>query len=229
MKKLALPPLKSVDETQLFNIMQETYTNRYHDHFWNDFKKSLDLANIDHLNYVADYGCGSGRFLIDLYQKFGFTQAFGIDISQTALNHLNEITTKNKLPITAVKIDLEKELPIFEEHVKFDLVFSGFAFHQLQYPLDTALHWHSILKEHGILIIYDWLRVPLESFLVYDGKRPPSVIEPLRQAIYRFRRFSIYSLQDLMHLLEICGFTTLYTHKCDTYRGFLCAQKKSSD
>jgi len=122
---------------------------------WNDVYTDKKISNAtpcdvlvanEHLlpknGRALDYACGlAGNGIYLAKQSYDVT---AWDLSEVAVNKINEFAEKNKMSLKAEAHDLENNLPDIKNH--FDIVVVSYFLHR-----ETLRYLYDVLKEDGIL------------------------------------------------------------------------------
>ena len=116
---------------------------------------------------LLDLGCGDASFLAPALHGRNIQHYVGFDLSDPAL----VLAAENMLPLGCktelINIDFMEGLAQTKE--RFDIVFTSYALHHLSREEKAEFFRlaHSVLTEHGLLIIIDVMREPDETLPVY--------------------------------------------------------------
>jgi len=118
----------------------------------------LDQLQIEPDMVAAEFGCGSGGFLIPLAKKLEDGLVYGIDILQEPLSALKSRSLlENVINIRLIRSDLEKPRGSTLPDLSVDLVFIPNVLFQITDKNATINEAFRILKTRGKLIVIDWL------------------------------------------------------------------------
>lgn len=122
-----------------------------------------------------------GGALIQYLQKKDFTNIFGLDVSEKAINLCKQKGIQNVFLMSGEK-------PEFGDR-KFDIIIASDVLEHIKEDLRTLTDWHGLLKPEGKLIVF----VPAFKFLwsVHD------------EVNHHYRR---YSKSEFVNLLKKAGF-----------------------
>ena len=141
---------------------------------------------------ILDYGCGTGELIQKILVRHpGLAQITGFDPVEEMLQE-----TRKKMeqlpPHQQEKIRLQSH----ENYAaKFGLIVSSSVLHYLPKPEKTLLHFNSLLKERGTLVLLNYTK---DSFLVKYFRWAVRLVDPMHQRAY-------YP-QQIRELLENAGF-----------------------
>lgn len=112
---------------------------------------------------VADLGCGDASLMARVLAEHEVTAYAGFDLSAPALALARENLATLECPVGLEATDLLTGLQAADQ--RFDLIFSGYAFHHLREERRAAFFETS--QEHlapdGLLVVLDWVRAEEET------------------------------------------------------------------
>jgi len=118
----------------------------------NDILKQLNLKES---MTAADFGCGSGGWVIPLAKKLEGGKVYAIDILEEPLSALKAKANLEKITnIQAVLADVEKGVDIWEESC--DLVLMSNLLFQCEDKKKVLQEGKRILKKGGKILVIDW-------------------------------------------------------------------------
>ncbi len=104
---------------------------------------------------AADFGCGSGGWVIPLAKKIEEGKIFAIDILEEPLSALRAKTKLEKIiNVQTILADIEKGVDIAEESV--DLVLMTNLLFEVDDKKKVLLEGKRILKPGGKILVVDW-------------------------------------------------------------------------
>lgn len=179
------------------DVMVATYRRRFDAVFWGVVSEYAPPEP----RRVIDLGTGPGLLLEDLASRFPDAEIVGVDAQPEMLARARE--TVAALPrARLVEHDLAVP-PIAElEAGGADLVIASMLLHEMQVPTRLLDEIARLLRPGGVLILYDWMRQPLERYA--ESVRP----ETLDQYTH-FSEHCRYTAEDLAWLTERSGFKML--------------------
>jgi cyclopropane fatty-acyl-phospholipid synthase-like methyltransferase len=168
--------------------MKEATTREFFDASWSIYDRVLDhnymfhqelYQKVQHFlgdryaaNPVAllDLGCGSARHLANALEGCLMSRYVGYDLSEIALVHAKHNLSGIGCPIELHQGDLLEGLRNNRE--KFDLIFSSFALHHLDFTEKAAFFQltYERLKEDGLLLLIDVMREEDEELQLYSER-----------------------------------------------------------
>jgi len=223
-KKLLKKVVKDYD-----NIAKEFNTSRKYS--WREFESFLPHIKTD--DYIADLGCGNGRFLQFLKDKKIKIKYIGIDNSKNLLKAAKKSHGKTQF----IHGDLIN-LPLENSHL--DTIASIASFHHIpskELRNKAAGEMYRILKPNGILLITVWnLFQPkykkyiwqsriksLFSFGKYDLR--DTLIPWGKEGVKRY--YYAFTAKEIKSLLEKNGFKILEEKKGNNFTLICQKQLKS--
>ncbi|MBT7410175.1 MAG: class I SAM-dependent methyltransferase [Methylococcales bacterium] len=149
---------------------------------WLNYVLKIGIDDLESLlspyrqNYpiIADIGCGSGKSIKLMDERFHPEQIIGIDIDPNTLNQAQSVADSchcsvNLLNNSAAKIELESN--------SVDMILCHQTMHHISDP-DTAIkELFRILKPSGILLLSESCRQFIHSFLVKVFFRHPMNVQ----------------------------------------------------
>ncbi len=132
--------------------MNTIYEEKYHleeeKNWWFVSRRNILLLLLKDIKKdakILDIGCAGGSLLLDLV-SLGYTQTFGLDYSQKAVDLCKKRGLKNIY-------QMDGHIPTFEENT-FDIVISSDSLEHLKDDDKALKNWHYILKKGGKLIVF---------------------------------------------------------------------------
>lgn len=118
----------------------------------------LDQVQLEADMVAAEFGCGSGGFLIPLAKRLEDGLVYGIDIQEAPLSSLkSRALLENVANIRIILSDLEAPRGSTISDLAVDLVFIPNVLFQVEDKNAIITEAERILKKQGKLIIIDWL------------------------------------------------------------------------
>lgn len=118
----------------------------------------LDQLRLQPDMVAAEFGCGSGGFLIPLAKRLEDGLVYGIDILEAPLSALKSRSIlENVINIRLIRSDLERQRGSTLTDFSVDLVFIPNVLFQIENKDGIINEAYRILKINGRLIIIDWL------------------------------------------------------------------------
>lgn len=114
-------------------------------------KQIINTYELNGKEFVLDFGCGTGTFIVMLKKTYPNLNVVGIDVDDKIIEIAKKKFKQNNLQIPAYKhlINIPNEL---------DIIYSSWVFHHLttHEKLNSFKEIHEKLKEKGTFILADW-------------------------------------------------------------------------
>ena len=210
----------STDE-QFLERMISTYSQRFDESYWNFFSAHVK-SRLPEQPVVIDVGCGPGLFLRDVGERFPKATLYGYDLTPAMVEYANNATYTGAKPVTTLHNIATTPIPLADHSVH--LVVIAATLHVLDDPLETLAEFRRLLAPGGSLLLYDWTRSPLQTYLesrtgVFDDSP-----EARKSQFKMFPLHNKYTTEDWTWLLERGGFTMQATEQLrPTFRAFLAS------
>jgi len=118
-------------------------------------QKILERLNLKGNEIAADFGCGSGGWVIPLAKILKKGRVFAIDILEEPLSALSsKLRTEKIYNVELRKADVEKKVPLLSESV--DLVLMTNLLFECEDKEEVLKEAKRILKKGGKILIVDW-------------------------------------------------------------------------
>ena len=118
----------------------------------------LDQLQLEPDMVAAEFGCGSGGFLIPLAKRLEDGLVYGIDVLEAPLSALkSRALLENVINIRLIRSNLERPRGSTLTDFSVDLVFIPNVLFQIDNKDGIINEAYRILKSRGKLIIIDWL------------------------------------------------------------------------
>jgi 2-polyprenyl-3-methyl-5-hydroxy-6-metoxy-1,4-benzoquinol methylase len=173
----------------------ERFSIMYNEVFWDSISKHIR-------KYIPfsllDIGCGPGLFLKEISERLPNTALSGVDEKQEMLEEAKKRVPKAELTRGLADVNFIKS-----HKKKYDIIYLGLVFHELDNQINflEAVKKH-ILNKDGLLIIYDFVIVPLE---IYIQAFTPFMSKD--NIIQRFPKPAKFTKNDIKYLLKSTGWT----------------------
>ncbi|WP_455367108.1 class I SAM-dependent methyltransferase [Kaarinaea lacus] len=184
-------------------LMEESYASRFNEQFWQMWEQQI-LALLPKEPVVVDLGTGPATFIKHLVAKYPATKAYGIECAPYMLEAVGELPENAKV----VEADLQDPRLPFEDS-SVDAAIASVVVHEMHQPLRMFRELFRILKPAARFYIYDWVRVPLQSYLQFMDRNPfdeSLSLEALEDLFVHFIEHNRFSLDDLVFMLNNTGF-----------------------
>ena len=208
----------STDE-QFLERMVNSYPQRFDESYWNFFSAHVK-SRLPEQPVVIDVGCGPGLFLRDVGERFPKATLYGYDLTPAMVEYANNATYTGAKPVTTIHNIATTPIPLADHSVH--LVAITATLHVLDDPLAVLAEFRRLLAPGGSLLLYDWTRSPLQTYLesrtgVFDDSP-----EARKSQFRMFPFHNKYTTEDWTWLLERGGFTMQATEQLrPTFRAFL--------
>ncbi len=193
-------------DQQLLDRMRSTHEDRYNDVFWAFFDEKVLPALPNH-PVIVDLGCGPGLLLRDLAFRLPGAELHGCDATISMIEHAQSLDYGDAKASFDVR-DLAKEpVPLADSTVS--LVTMGAVLHVLEDPFAMLAEIRRVLAPGGLLVVQDWVRMPMREYLNRRGpwrERPP---EEQRSTLRLFPVHNKYTAGDWRWLFRDAGFRVL--------------------
>lgn len=160
--------------------------------------------------HIVDLGCGPALFLKQLAQRHPGFKLTGIEIAPYMLASIDDKPDTLEVRIADLNAPGKKVFP----PASIDACLANMLIHELFQPVVLFQALHHWIKPGGVLVLTDMVRQPLETFLRHkfpdtdfstDPLDPPTMNECFRDYFEHNR----YTAEDIVHLLELCGFDVI--------------------
>lgn len=174
--------------------MVDSHAGRFDPVFWAFTEKHAP----EQVKRVVDLGTGPGLLLKDLAGRYPDADVIGVDGQPEMLAMAEEVVAGNDR-LSVIAHDLAGESKMALDDASVDLVIASVVVHELQVPTRLLDEAARVLRPGGALIIYDWVRQPLESYA--GGERPTTLDQ-----FTHFSEHCRYTPDDLAWLISTSGF-----------------------
>ena len=122
------------------------------------YRKVLSQLKLYNLkNSLLDVGCGSGNLIIQVAKKYPSLDLIGVDLSSEILELAKKKAVENNLNEKIVfKIGYVEHLPFPDKSV--DFILSTLSLHHWEDPKQAFEEIFRVLKDGGVLLIFDFRR-----------------------------------------------------------------------
>jgi SAM-dependent methyltransferase len=198
------------DGERFAEMMKQGFAQRFNDDFWAEWAKWIEpVYSAEPL--VLDLGAGPGMFVKALAERTPGLRAIGVECAPYML------AAQEPLPAGCEILaeDLhDPHLPLADGAV--DAAMASVVLHEMSQPLRTLQEMQRCLKPGGRLYILDWVRAPLEVYIraqtdearVFGRDTPVDELDDLFTHFIEHNRFS---REDLIYMLNLCGFSVLHS------------------
>lgn len=198
------------DGERFAEMMKQGFAQRFNDDFWAEWAKWIEpVYSAEPL--VLDLGAGPGMFVKALAERTPGLRAVGVECASYMLAAAEPLPEGSEI----LTEDLhDPHLPLADGSV--DAAMASVVLHEMSQPLRTLQEMQRCLKPGGRLYILDWVRAPLEVYIraqtdearVFDRATPVDELDDLFTHFIEHNRFS---REDLIYMLNLCGFSVLHS------------------
>ena len=174
-------------------LMQQTAAGRFGPVWWGVWQQYIAPSLPDD-GHVVDFGCGPGGFFASLRAHHPRVRLTGVEIQPAMLLAARELA--QKLGAEVVEADLTQPPPLPDATA--DAAAAVMVLHEMPDPLPALREMRRVLKPGGALLLYDWTRQPLRTYL--EGR----VLDA--EILQHFREHCLYTSDDLAFLAQNAGF-----------------------
>ncbi len=198
------------DGERFAEIMKEGFEARFNDAFWEDWDRWVSPV-YSTKPVVLDLGAGPGMFVKALAERTPGIRAIGVECAPYMLDAAVALPEGAEIIIDDLH---DPHLPLENDSV--DAAMASVVLHEMNQPLRTLQEVRRCLKSGGRLYILDWVRAPLETYIhaqteesqVFDQR---TSVEELDNLFIHFMEHNRFSREDLIYMLNMCGFAVLHS------------------
>ena len=177
----------------------ERYYVRFNDDFWAFFEAEI-RPRLPSEPTLVDVGSGPGLYLRDVSTLLPAAKLHGIDRAEDMLDNARLLSYAGAPPALTLHDATTGRLPLDDGTV--DLMTIAAVMHAFDDPFAFLDEARRVLAPHGMLLVYDWIRIPLKEYIAYREREPgdpPEVRYP--RALQMFGSHNKYSADDWRWLL----------------------------
>lgn len=198
------------DGERFAESMKEGFARRFDEVFWAEWDRWITPVYSER-PLVLDLGAGPGMFVQALARRTPGLRAIGVECAPYMLDAVVELPEGCEV----ITEDLhDPHLPLEDGSV--DAAMASVVLHEMNQPLRTLQEMQRCLKPGGRLYILDWVRAPLETYIqaqteearVFDRATP---VEELDDLFVHFVEHNRFSREDLIYMLNMCGFSVIHS------------------
>ncbi|UQB42494.1 class I SAM-dependent methyltransferase [Thiomicrospira microaerophila] len=189
-------------------MISQTYADRHDEDFWHFWQ--TQMAPVIGANEgLMDLGAGTGLFVQALAQGYPNASIIGIEAAPYMLNAVVDLPSHARVVADDLNDPSEQV-----EAGSVAAIMCNMLVHELIQPVlmfQAAYRW---LKPGGRFCVIDLVRQPLESYLA--RKYPNAELsnanltrEQLEDAFEHFLEHNRYHAQDIVYMLQACGFEVI--------------------
>ena len=198
------------DGKRFVEMMKQGFVERFNDEFWAEWDHWIKPVYSDE-PVVVDLGAGPGMFVRALAERSPAMRAIGVECAPYML----EAAVKLPPGCEIISEDLhDPNLPLSDNSV--DAAMASVVLHEMSQPLRAMQEIYRCLKPGGRFYILDWVRAPLEVYIraqteeakVFDHSMS---VDELEDLFIHFIEHNRFSREDLIYMLNQCGFSVLHS------------------
>jgi SAM-dependent methyltransferase len=174
--------------------MVDSHAGRFDPVFWAFVGKHAPAE----VARIVDLGTGPGLLLKDLAERYPDAAIVGVDGQPEMLALAEEVAAGDER-LSVMAHDLGGEARMAIDDASVDLAIASVLVHELHVPTRMLDEAARILRPGGTLVIYDWVRQPLES---YTGGERPTTLDQFNH----FSEHCRYTPEDVAWLISTSGF-----------------------
>ena len=171
-----------------------------------------------------DFGCGTGRFVLPMFDKF--EKVIGIDISPQMLDE----TKVNSESVAGHRLGLYQSIDLVDRGEKVDFAHSYIVFQHIPKPqgMEIIKKICSLVKRNGVVafhVVIDNKR-PFKDKMLYNIRKYVPLFHNLIN-ILKGRKFdnplmqmNVYHLPDLLQIMVDEGFSN-FNFEIDNHSGYI--------
>jgi SAM-dependent methyltransferase len=196
--------LSGTTDEDLLQRLVSNHHERFGTDFWDTFTAQI-APTLPPQPVIVDLGCGPGLFLRDLGERYPQATLFGYDVTPAMITHGRQLPTTGARPTLAVHDVATQPLPHAAGTVH--LVTMTSVLHVLDEPLPVLGEIRRVLVSHGLFVLHDWIRMPLQAYLASRQERQDEEPDLSRQRGFRlFPAHCKYTTEDWQWVLGEAGF-----------------------
>jgi SAM-dependent methyltransferase len=200
--------LSGTSDEDFLQRLVSNHHERFGADFWAAFSAHI-APTLPPRPVIVDLGCGPGLFLRDLGERYPQATLFGYDVTPAMITHGRQLPTTGARPTLAVHDVATQPLPHGAGTVH--LVTMTSVLHVLDEPLPVLGEIRRVLVPHGLFVLHDWIRMPLQAYLASRQERQEEEPDLSRQRGFRlFPAHCKYTTEDWQWLLGEAGLAIRY-------------------
>lgn len=186
--------------------MMQSFAGRFGDEFWSLWQQHVVPHQSNAPTYV-DFGCGPGLLLEEWRRRFPASTLVGVELQEYMLATARKVSDKVSAQIVAADLHTVA-LPLSAESVDAALI--SMVIHEMHEPVGLLLEARRVLKPTGRLVISDWVRSPLATYLTRwpeaESLSQASGTEIRSHHFDHFMEHCKFTADDLTWLVQKLGF-----------------------
>lgn len=184
--------------------MQQSAAIRFDPVWWGVWQQYIAPC-LPEDGHVVDFGCGPGDLFTSLRTRHPRVRLTGVEIQPAMLVAARELAAQ--LSATIVEADLTQPLPLADASA--DVAAAVMVLHEMPNPLHALGEMWRVLRPGGALLLYDWVRQPLQTYQSMRTHPEQEGCELDVDVLQHFREHCAYTPDDLVFLAETTGFAVL--------------------
>jgi SAM-dependent methyltransferase len=196
--------LGGASDDELLQRMVTTHSERFGEAYWALFAAHV-APHLPPNPVMIDLGCGPGLLLRDFGERSPAATLYGYDVTLAMIAHGQQLSYPGAKPTFALHDVTTQPLPHAARTAH--LVSMSSVLHVLDEPLPVLAEIRRVLVPGGILLLHDWIRQPLQTYLAWrrdvlgEGE-----VESQRRGFRLFPVHNKYTTEDWHWLLAEAGF-----------------------
>ncbi|GMR08778.1 MAG: hypothetical protein BMS9Abin26_1785 [Gammaproteobacteria bacterium] len=201
------------DVEHFADLMKQTYANRFGDAFWTFWHQHVG-AQLQRGSHVLDLGTGPGLFIHDVVERYPGVRVTGVDVAPWMLDAIGGLPEG----CDVVNADLhDPHLPLDDGQI--DAAVASAVLHELNQPVRLLLEMQRCIRPGGYLFVTDWVRSSLDVYMQNEADADKVFsreldVASLEDTFIHFIEHNRFSRDDLIYMLQRCGFEVMH---CDLY------------
>lgn len=186
------------------DLMVQTTPGRFNEDFWTFWDRHIHPA-LEEQPQLLDLGTGPGLALKLWAERYPQGRLTGVDLMPYMLEKAREYLAGYP-QVQLLKADLhDPQLPLESESMD--------GVQTVVQPVRLLQTAHRVLKPGGRLLVVDWIRAPLALYFSAEVEAQlfssNADLEFLDDRFTHFYEHNRFSAEDLVWMLERCGFTVI--------------------
>ncbi|WP_455219165.1 class I SAM-dependent methyltransferase [Kaarinaea lacus] len=191
------------DGEEFARLMEDTYAGRFNEAFWSMWENKIQ-PGLPANPVVVDLGTGPATFIKNLVTKYPDINAYGVECAPYMLEAVGELPANAHI----IEADLQDPQLSFDNNT-VDAIIASVVVHEMHQPIRMFKEMYRILKPGAKFYIFDWVRVPLQTYLRKMERDPFAdniSLEDQEDLFIHFIEHNRFTLDDLVFMLQNTGF-----------------------